>query len=59
MSLQNEQTLEAYQKTAGQYLANTIAHDNLDMERAKEKKRELQDFIKKSFSSIPVGSKVL
>ncbi len=59
MSLQNEQTLEAYQKTAGQYLANTIAHDNLDMERAKEKKRELQDFIKKSFSSIPAGSKVL
>ncbi len=59
MSLQNQKTLEAYQKTASKYLANSIEHDELDIEKAKRKKEKLQNFIRESFSSIPDGSKVL
>ncbi len=59
MSKENKKTLEAYDKTAKQYLINNIEHDKLDMEKAKRKKEELHKFIKESFSSIPIGSKVL
>ena len=59
MSFQNKKTLDAYQLTASKYLANSIEHDALDVEKAKRKKEQLQSFIKQSFSSIPIGSKVL
>lgn len=59
MSIENKKTLDVYQKTAKQYLANTIEHDNSDVEKSNHKKAKLQEFIKKSFSSIPEGSKVL
>ena len=59
MSLQNKKTLDAYQKTASIYLANSVEQDSLDMQKAKRKKEKLQNFIKDSFSSIPAGSKVL
>ena len=58
MSVENKKTLEAYQKTAGKYLSNSIEHDNLDIQKAKRKKEKLQNFIKTSFSSIPKGSKI-
>lgn len=59
MSTENKKTLEAYQKTAKQYLLNSVEHDTLDIEKAKRKKEKLQNFIKSSFSSLPKGSKVL
>lgn len=59
MSLENKKALDAYQKTASQYLANSIEHDSLDIAKAKRKKEKLQNFIRSSFSSIPAGSKIL
>ena len=59
MSLENKKTLEAYQKTANQYLLNSVEHNELDMAKAERKKAKLEDFIKRSFSTIPEGSKVL
>ena len=59
MSLENKKTLEAYQKTANQYLLNSVEHNELDMAKAERKKAKLEDFIKRSFSTIPAGSKVL
>ena len=59
MSLENKKTLEAYQKTASQYLLNSVEHNELDMAKAERKKAKLEDFIKRSFSTIPAGSKVL
>lgn len=37
MSIENKKTIEVYQKTASQYLANTIEHEALDAEKAKRK----------------------
>ena len=58
MSKQNDKTLEAYEKTAKQYLENSITHDELDLEKAKRKRAKLNDFIKRSFETLPVGARV-
>lgn len=38
MSKANEETLKIYDRKAGTYLKTSIAHDNLDPEKAKRKK---------------------
>lgn len=59
MSYENKKTLEVYERCAAIYLDNTNKHDNLDMVKAKKKKEKLERFIKDSFSSLPIGSKIL
>lgn len=59
MSIENKKTIEVYKKTASIYLANSVEHDKLDPVRAEEKRKDLNDFIEKSLSSIPLGSDVL
>ena len=59
MSYENKKTLEVYERCAAIYLDNANKHDNLDMVKAKKKKEKLERFIKDSFSSLPIGSKIL
>lgn len=59
MSIQNEKTLEAYQKVAKKYLASTKLANSVYREDAIKEKKELQDFIKEIFKMIPKGSNVL
>lgn len=59
MSKENQKTLEVYKEKANTYLANSIEHDNLDPVRAKEKRKDLDEFIEKSFSTLPSNSEVL
>ena len=59
MSIENQKTLEIYDKVASLYLLSSIKHDKLDIEAAKRKKEQLQKFLKESFSSIPKGSNIL
>lgn len=49
MSIQNEKTLEAYQKVAKNYLASTKLATSTYKEKAIRAKKELQNFIKESF----------
>ncbi len=58
MSKENQKTLEVYKKKANVYLETSIKHDNLDPNKAKRKREELEKFIKKNISSFPKGSKV-
>ncbi len=58
MSEQNRQTLEVYEQTAKQYLANTIEHDNLDPAKAQRKRAKLDDFLKQSFAPLPVHARI-
>ncbi len=58
MSIENRKTVEVYKETASIYLENNKVHDSLDLERAKEKKKELEDFIKHSLSFLPKEAKV-
>lgn len=58
MSKENQKTLEVYKKKANVYLETSIKHDNLDLNKAKRKREELEKFIKKNISSFPKGSKV-
>lgn len=53
MSQENSKTLEVYNQTASQYLANSIAHDNLDLAKAKRKRAKLNRFIQDSFATLP------
>lgn len=41
MSIENEQTLATYDKTAQIYLDNTIAHDAARPEHAREKREKI------------------
>lgn len=50
---------KVYERCADVYLENAIKHDNLDMDKAKRKKDKLQNFIKESFKSLPVNSRIL
>ena len=59
LSKQNARTLEVYEQTAKQFLANSIEHDNLDPAKAKRKRAKLRKFIKRSFVTLPKGAKVL
>lgn len=56
MSLQNQKTVAAYQKKAGQYIANTNKIDTTSLEKAND---ELHRFIKKGLRHIPDGGKIL
>lgn len=59
MSKENKKTLDVYKKTAHIYLANSIEHDKLDLTRAQEKRKDLEEFIRRSFSTLPENAKVL
>ena len=59
MSIHNKKTLEAYQKVAKNYLESTRLANSTYKENAIRAKKELQNFIKKTFNEIPKGSKVL
>ena len=59
MSIQNKKTLDAYQKGASGYLKSTKLANNLYKENAVRAKKEMHDFINKTFKDIPKGSKVL
>ena len=58
MSKQNAKTLEAYNQTAKQYMANSIEHDNLDPAKAQRKRAKLNDFIQQSFATLPKHARV-
>lgn len=59
MSIENKKTLEVYDMNAQMYLDHTIVSDNAEPEKALRKKKELQEFIKDSFSLLKDGDKVL
>ena len=59
MSIENQITLDVYEKLANVYLNNTIKHNMLDLEKAKLEIEELKKFLKNSFSSLPKNSKIL
>ncbi len=59
MSIQNKQTLEVYQKVARGYLKSTKLANDIYKENAERSKKELHDFINKTFKDLPKGSKVL
>ena len=59
MSEENKKTLAAYNQVAQKYLENTIAHDAMRPEHAREKQAQLGEKIRKAFVSLPAGSKVL
>lgn len=58
MSKENEKTLKIYDEKAGTYLKTSIAHDNLDPEKAKRKSEKLHKFIKTNIGTLPRCSKV-
>lgn len=58
MSIENKKTVEVYKKTAHLYLSTSNEHDNMDPDRAKEKRENLQNLIKTSFSNLSEHSKV-
>ena len=51
MSIENERTLEVYNKKAKTYLETSIKHDNLNPEKAKHKREQLEKFIKTNKTS--------
>ena len=59
MSIENEKTLATYDKTAQKYLENTIKHDLMKPERAKEKYEKLKEKIRVAFEPLARGSKIL
>lgn len=58
MSKENEETLKIYDRKACTYLKTSIAHDNLDPEKAKRKSEKLHKFITTNIGTLPKGSKV-
>lgn len=59
MSRENQQTVQIYQKTASQYLANSVTHDQLNPDRAAQKRIMLEKLLSQTFSNLPVGAKIL
>ena len=59
MSKENDITVEVYKKKANIYLKNSIKHDNIDLDKAKCKRQELEQFIKNNIEILPKGSKIL
>ena len=59
MSIENKKTLEVYDMNAQMYMDHTIDSINAEPEKAERKKLALQEFIKKSYSSLGNGSKIL
>ncbi|MCI8309905.1 MAG: class I SAM-dependent methyltransferase [Clostridia bacterium] len=58
MSKENEKTLEVYKNKATVYLETSIKHDNLFPEKAKKKREELENFIKRNMETLPKEGKV-
>ena len=58
MSKENKKTLEVYKEKAYLYLSNSVEHDNLDPERAKQKREKLEKLISSNFSSLPRHAKI-
>lgn len=58
MSKQNRLTLDAYQKTAKQYMNNSSAHDALDLKKAKAKAMRLKIYLGKFFSPLPDRARI-
>lgn len=58
MSIENEKTLEVYAKKAKTYLKSSIKHDNLEPEKAKQKREQLEKFMKTNIETLPKGAKV-
>ena len=58
MSIENEKTVKIYEENASIYLNSSINHDNLDPERAKNKRERLENFIKTNLEKFPKNSKV-
>ena len=58
MSIENEKTLEIYNKKAKTYLKTSIEHDNLNPEKAKQKREQLEKFIKTNIGTLPKGAKI-
>ena len=59
MSEENRKTLAAYDKTAQKYLDNSVAHDAMRPEHAREKRAKLNEKLQKAFSTLPKGAKIL
>lgn len=59
MSKGNKQTVEVYQNGgAKKYLETTKIHEQLDVEKAKRKQAKLNDYLLKSFSTLPKGASI-
>lgn len=58
MSIENAKTLKIYDDKAGTYLKTSIAHDNLDPEKAKRKSEKLHKFISENIGTLPKGTKI-
>lgn len=59
MSIQNKKTLDAYEKVASNYLKSSELIANEYKDKAEEDSKKNKSLIKKMFSNIPKGSKVL
>lgn len=59
MSIENKKTVEIYNEKAKTYLRTSVEHDNLNPEKAKHKREELEKFIKTNIETLPKGAKVL
>lgn len=58
MSIENEKTLKIYDDYAKVYLETGIIHDQRDPEKAQNKKKKLEAFLKENFNPLPPRSKI-
>lgn len=58
MSIENKRTLEVYNKKAKAYLKTSIEHDNLNFQKAKHKREQLEKFIRTNLETLPKGAKI-
>lgn len=58
MSIENDNTVEVYKVKARTYLKTSLDHDNRDLIRAKQKREELNNFIKTNIEKFPTDSKI-
>lgn len=59
MSIENKKTLEVYDKNAQMYMDHTQDSINEDPEKAARKKAALEEYIKRCYSSLDEGAKIL
>ena len=59
MSIENKKTVEIYKEKASTYLATIIEHDKLEPEKAIRKHEKLNNFLKRSFQTLPKNAKIL
>lgn len=58
MSKENEKTVEVYKNNANIYLETTIKHNSINPDKAKHKRENLENFIKKNIRLFPKNSKI-